>query len=145
MYERGLLPGLCTCPAMLSLQNPWQMGVFLLLRLCQGRLIPWLLQDPSSVWQGQSSAGFPLSSRQHPPLVWADRRALINNHFYQSFQDLALEVVFLDSWSLSELQPWKGLFPEVSFLAKNKTSYERSKPYIFIWELPVVAVSYWQW
>lgn len=80
---------------------------------------------------------FLLVGRQHPPLGWADRRASINNHFYQSFQDLALEVVFLDSWSLSELQPLKGLFPEVSFLAKNKTSYERSKPYIFIWELSV--------
>lgn len=86
---------------------------------------------------------FLLVSWQHSSPGWADHRALINNCFYQGFQDLALEVEFLDFWSLSELQPWKGLLPEVSFLAKSKTSCESSKPYIYIWELLVVVIPYW--
>ena len=94
---------------------------------------PAFSRNPAMSDKASGQQVFPLVSRQHSLLGWADHRAVINNHFYQGFQELALEVGFQDFWSLSELQPWKGLFPEVSCLVKSKTSHERSKYYISIW------------
>lgn len=56
--SEGHPPGPCL-QAGLHLQNIWQMGTSPLLSLRQERRFPWLLQELSSVWQGQWSAGFP--------------------------------------------------------------------------------------
>lgn len=71
---------------------------------------------------------FPLVSRQQSPLGQTDHRALINNHFYQGFQELAFgsRVPEFLSFNLEKT------FLQKSLLVKSKTSHERSKLYLFI-------------
>ena len=132
---------MCTCPARLSLQNPDRWGCSCFSAFAKEGKFPDFSRTPAVSDKASRQQVFLLVGRQHPPLGWADRRALINNHFYQSFQDLALEVVFLIPGVCLSFNLEKASFQKSLSLPKIKQAM-RDLSHISLFGSFLWAVSY---